>query len=77
LEKFKLWSPQKKPLISQGLKNGAGGESRSPDLMLAKHRGKKRLADASSAMLRRILESKMVYPEAGRELEKMEKESES
>jgi hypothetical protein len=28
---------EKKPLISQGLKNGAGEEGRTPDLMLGKH----------------------------------------
>src|SRR5262245_36744099 len=52
----------KKPPKNRGLKNGAGEEGRTPDLMLGKHRVKKRLADASSAMLRRILESATVYP---------------
>ena len=32
----------KKPLISQGLEDGAGEEGRTPDLMLGKHSGKKK-----------------------------------
>ncbi len=32
-----LTRDQKKPLISQGLKTGAGEEGRTPDLMLGKH----------------------------------------
>jgi hypothetical protein len=32
-----VWETKEKPLISQGLKTGAGEEGRTPDLMLGKH----------------------------------------
>ena len=36
-ELFSTPSEKKKPPISQGLKDGAGEEGRTPDLMLGKH----------------------------------------
>ena len=36
-EIFKGEQEMKKPLVSQGLKDGAGEEGRTPDLMLGKH----------------------------------------
>ena len=36
-EIFKNEQGKKKPLVSQGLEDGAGEEGRTPDLMLGKH----------------------------------------
>ena len=36
-EIFRSEQKKKKPLVSQGLKDGAGEEGRTPDLMLGKH----------------------------------------
>jgi len=38
VDRFPAHQRQKKPLISQGLKTGAGEEGRTPDLMLGNDR---------------------------------------